>query len=90
MENGTRGFCFSSGMAAIGSVTRLLRNGDEILADSDLYGGTCRLFTKVLERTGINARYADARDLDNFEKKITPQNEADLCGVTHESATTRA
>jgi cysteine-S-conjugate beta-lyase len=73
LENGTRGFCFSSGMAAIGSVTRLLRSGDEILADSDLYGGTCRLFTRVLERTGITARYADARDLDNFETKITPR-----------------
>ena len=73
LENGTRGFCFSSGMAAIAAVTRLLRSGDEILADSDLYGGTCRLFTRVLERTGITARYADARDLDNFERKITPR-----------------
>lgn len=71
LENGTRAFCFSSGMAALGSVTRLLRSGDEILADSDLYGGTCRLFTRVLDRTGIAARYADARDLDNFESKIT-------------------
>ena len=71
LENGTRGFCFSSGMAAIGSATRLLRSGDEILADSDLYGGTCRLFTRVLERTGITARYADARDLGNFASKIT-------------------
>ena len=62
LENGTRGFCFSSGMAAISTVTRLLRTGDEILADSDLYGGTCRLFTRVLERTGITAHYADACD----------------------------
>ena len=66
LENGTRGFCFSSGMAAISTVTRLLRTGDEILADSDLYGGTCRLFTRVLERTGITARYADACDEDAF------------------------
>jgi cysteine-S-conjugate beta-lyase len=71
LENGTRGFCFSSGMAAIGSVTRLLRSGDEILADGDLYGGTCRLFTRVLERTGITARYADARDVDSFSTKVT-------------------
>jgi len=66
LENGTRGFCFSSGMAAISTITRLLRTGDEILADSDLYGGTCRLFTRVLERTGITARYADACDEDAF------------------------
>lgn len=71
LENGTRGFCFSSGMAAITCITRLLRTGDEIVADSDLYGGTCRLFTRVLDRTGITARYADACDLDAFGALIT-------------------
>lgn len=71
LENGTRGFCFSSGMAAITSVTRLLKTGDEILADSDLYGGTCRLFTRVLDRTGIVARYADASDVEAFAAQIT-------------------
>src|SRR5579885_295640 len=60
LENGIRGFCFSSGMAAITTVTKLLSSGDDILADSDLYGGTCRLFSKVLKKTGITARYADA------------------------------
>jgi cystathionine beta-lyase len=73
LENGTRAFCFSSGMAAIASVTRLLRSGDEILADSDLYGGTCRLFTKVLERTGITVRYADACDVGRFACHIGPR-----------------
>ena len=71
LENGARGFCFSSGMAAITCVTRSLRTGDEILADSDLYGGTCRLFTRVLERTGITARYADACDVETFSSQIT-------------------
>ncbi len=66
LENGTRGFCFSSGMAAITCIARLLKTGDEILADSDLYGGTCRLFTRVLERTGITARYADACNWGGF------------------------
>ena len=70
LENGTRGFCFSSGMAAITCVTRLLKTGDEILADSDLYGGTCRLFTRVLDRTGITARYADACDIEAFAAQI--------------------
>jgi len=73
LENGTRGFAFASGMAAISTVTKLLRNGDDILADSDLYGGTCRLFSKVLDRTGITARYADACDLDRFEQQIAPK-----------------
>ncbi len=71
LENGTRGFCFASGMAAITCITRLLRTGDEIVADSDLYGGTCRLFTRVLERTGITARYADACDIEAFAELIT-------------------
>jgi cystathionine beta-lyase len=73
LENGSRGFCFSSGMAAIATVTKPLRNGDDILADSDLYGGTCRLFSKLLDRTGITARYADACDPESFEQQITPQ-----------------
>ncbi len=71
LENGTRGFCFSSGMAAISTVTRLLHTGDEIVADSDLYGGTCRLFTRVLDRTGITARYADACDVEAFAAQIS-------------------
>ena len=71
LENGSRGFCFGSGMAAITCVTRLLRTGDEILADSDLYGGTCRLFTRVLDRTGIVARYGDACDTEAFASQIT-------------------
>jgi cystathionine beta-lyase len=72
LEGGTRGFAFASGMAAITAVARTLRTGDEILADSDLYGGTCRLFTRVLERSGITARYADAGDLATFAARITP------------------
>ncbi|MEO6964544.1 MAG: cystathionine beta-lyase [Acidobacteriaceae bacterium] len=72
LENGTHGYCFSSGMAAITTATKLLQHGDEILADTDLYGGTCRLFTRVLPRTGIVAHYADASDLENFERQITP------------------
>ena len=71
LENGTRGCCFSSGMAAITCITRLLKTGDEILADSDLYGGTCRLFTRVLDRTGIVACYADACDVEAFAAQIT-------------------
>jgi cystathionine beta-lyase len=73
LEGGTHGFAFSSGMAAITAVARTLRTGDEILADSDLYGGTCRLFTRILERSGIVASYADAGDLEAFAAKITPR-----------------
>ncbi len=72
LEGGVRGFAFSSGMAAIGCVTHLLRSGDEVLADWDLYGGTSRLFGRVLERAGVRVRFADASDLQAFAAAITP------------------
>src|SRR3974377_1380429 len=71
LENGTRGFCFSRGMAAITCITRLLRSGDEIVAESNLYGGACRLFPRVLERTGITARYAAAGAPPRFAAVVT-------------------
>jgi cysteine-S-conjugate beta-lyase len=70
LENATHGFCFASGMAATSTVMRLLRSGDEVLAGDDLYGGSCRLFSKVLDRTGIGVRYADACDLEHFAKQF--------------------
>ena len=71
LENGTRGFAFSSGMAAIANATHLLKAGDEILADWDLYGGAARLFGRVLPRSGITVRYVDASVADNLEEQIT-------------------
>jgi len=72
LENGTRGFAFSSGMAAIANVTHLLKSGDEILADWDLYGGTSRLFGRILPRTGITVRYVDASEPSNLAANVTP------------------
>lgn len=73
MEKGTRAFCFASGMAAITAVTRLLRPGDEILACDDLYGGTCRLFSRILSHGGIGVRYADGSNLKTFRSEIGPR-----------------
>jgi len=72
LEGGVRGFCFASGMAAIAAVTHLLKAGDEILADWDLYGGTSRLFGKVVDRAGIAVRYVDASDAANVAAAMTP------------------
>lgn len=71
LEDGIRGFCFSSGMAAIATVTHLLKPGDEIVADWDLYGGTSRLFGKLVEGFGITIRYVDASDPSNVAKQMT-------------------
>ncbi|HEX8815863.1 MAG TPA: cystathionine beta-lyase [Terriglobales bacterium] len=71
LENGTRGFCFSTGMAAITAVTRLLRPGDEILACDDLYGGTYRLFSRILADRSVVVRYADFSTLESVQSSIT-------------------
>ncbi len=70
LEGGTRGFCFSTGLAAITAVTRLLSPGEEILACDDLYGGTYRLFSRILANRGINVRYLDFSDLDALAAAI--------------------
>jgi cystathionine beta-lyase len=72
LEGGVRGFCFSSGMAAIGTVMHLLKVGDEILVDWDLYGGTSRLVGRVSSRAGVCVRYVDASDPSALEAQITP------------------
>lgn len=71
LESGTRGFCFSTGLAAITAVTRLLSPGEEILACDDLYGGTYRLFSRILTKRGINVRYVDFTDLDAVAAAIS-------------------
>ena len=73
LEEGKRAFCFSSGLAAITAVTRLLQPGDEIIACDDLYGGTYRLFSRILERRGITVRYLDFTDLCSLKAAITPR-----------------
>ena len=80
LESGTRGFCFSTGLAAITAVTRLLSPGEEILACDDLYGGTYRLFSRILAKRGINVRYVDFSDLDAVAAAITQQHQAGLPG----------
>jgi cystathionine gamma-lyase/cystathionine beta-lyase len=69
-ENGKYGLCFSSGVAATDAVLKLLAPGDEVIAGSDMYGGTYRLFTKVFERFGIKFHYVDMSDVVNISKAV--------------------
>ena len=63
-DGGTRGFAFSSGLAAIDCVLRLFRSGDRLLVTEDLYGGTFRLFEKVFRPLGLEAVYVDTSGLE--------------------------
>ncbi len=74
LENGTDGFAFSSGMAAIASILELLDAGDHVVSADDIYGGTLRLFEKVRKRSaGIQVSYVDMSDLDALRNAITPK-----------------
>jgi cystathionine beta-lyase len=71
LEHGTRAFAFASGLAAITAVTRLLQPGDEILAVDDVYGGTCRLFSKILKRSQISVRYIHGTTAEDFAREFS-------------------
>src|SRR5947199_926038 len=73
LENAERAFCFSSGMAAIAAISRLVKPGEEILAGTDLYGGAYRLFSKILQPRGTGVRYAPSTSLEELSEVITPQ-----------------
>lgn len=70
IENGNRGITFGSGLAAIEAIIKLLKPGDEVLATNDLYGGTYRLFTKVLAGFGIKFRFISMNDPKAIENAI--------------------
>ena len=70
IEDGTHGFCFGSGMAAIDAVIKLLSPGDEVISTNDLYGGSYRIFTKIFEDFGIAFHFVDMQDPANVAAKI--------------------
>ncbi|WP_117883807.1 cystathionine gamma-synthase [Aureibaculum luteum] len=70
IENGTHGFAFSSGLAAIDCVLKLLNPGDEIITGDDLYGGSYRMFTKLFQKYGLKFHFVNMEDASNIEKFI--------------------
>lgn len=70
LEGGTRGFAFSSGMAAISTAFMLLSKGDHVLVTDDVYGGTFRFVTQVLGRFGIEHTFVDMANEKEVEAKI--------------------
>lgn len=77
LEDGVAAVATSSGMAAITlSILNIAGSGDEIIADSNLYGGTYNLFANTLPRYGINVKLVDGTDLDAIRNAITPKTKA--------------
>ena len=73
LESGSEALAFASGMAAVHAVTMLLRPGDQILAGTDLYGGTYRLLHKIASRAGIQVTLVPSHDLDAVDRAFGPQ-----------------
>jgi cystathionine beta-lyase/cystathionine gamma-synthase len=72
LESGDYGLAFSSGLAATDTVLRLLYAGDHVLAGNDVYGGTFRLFDKVLRRFHLDFTFADTTDPESVAEALTP------------------
>lgn len=73
LEQAAAAFAFASGMAALHTVTRLLKAGDEILANEDIYGGMHRLLTQDCVHSGIKVTFVDTTDLEAVARAITPR-----------------
>ena len=72
IENGKKGFAFASGMAAIHAITSLLKSGDHVVVSDNVYGGTFRLFERVLNRYQLSFTYVDTADAAATERAFTP------------------
>jgi cystathionine gamma-lyase len=71
LEGARHGLAFASGMAATATCAHLLRAGDEVLCSDDVYGGTFRFFTRVMEKFGVTTRYVDTSDLEATRRALT-------------------
>ena len=72
LEGGTRGFAFSSGLSATMIALQLISVQDHVVAGDDMYGGTFRLFDKVLKPNGYNFTYVDLTNADNLDAALKP------------------
>lgn len=76
LESGKHGFAFSSGMGCLDSIMKLFRAGDHIVCGENVYGGTFRLFDRILRHLGLSFTYVDTRDPQRVEDAIIPATRA--------------
>jgi cystathionine gamma-lyase len=72
LENGKHCMAFASGLAATTTITSLAKAGEHILSMSDVYGGTNRLFQKILAERNVEASFVDATNPELFAKAFRP------------------
>jgi cystathionine beta-lyase/cystathionine gamma-synthase len=75
MEKGKAAFAFASGMAAIDAITTLLKAGDHVVVSDNVYGGTVRLFERVLSRYALTFSYVDTSDVAAVERAFKPSTQ---------------
>jgi cystathionine beta-lyase/cystathionine gamma-synthase len=73
IEGGKAAFAFASGMSATGAIAARLSQGDHVVVTDNTYGGTFRLFDKVLTRYGIQFSFVDTSNLELVEQAMTPR-----------------
>ena len=73
LEGGTSAHCFGSGMAAITAMFTMMKTGDHVVCSDNMYGGTGRLFEKVLKNYGLTFTYVDTRDVAAVSAAIRPE-----------------
>jgi cystathionine gamma-lyase len=71
LEGGRHGFAFASGMACLDSIMKLFRAGDHVLCGESAYGGTFRLFDRILKNYGLTFTFLDTRDPQRVEDACT-------------------
>ncbi|KAF7148967.1 hypothetical protein RHSIM_Rhsim03G0041800 [Rhododendron simsii] len=72
LDKADRAFCFTSGMAALAAVAHLVGTGEEIVAGDDIYGGSDRLLSQVIPKTGVMVKRINTTDLDEVASAIGP------------------
>lgn len=78
LEGARHGFAFSSGMGCIDSLMKLFKAGDHVVCGENVYGGTYRLFDKILSHFGMSFSFVDSRDPQKIADAITPRTVAML------------
>lgn len=78
LEGGRHGFAFSSGMGCLDSLMKLFRAGDHVICAENVYGGTFRLFDRVLQHFGLAFSYVDTRDAQRVADALRPTTRAIL------------